>query len=470
MWRRVRVELGLAAVVAATVAMRIPALRSERHIDFDEGVYGASVLAMRDGFVPFRDVFSSQGPLFLPLLWLFDVAGLRHFLAVRVGMVLAAIAAALGVYVLVRRLAREAPALAVVAGVVVGTSASGVAAAGPIHSDGLALACAVWAVAVALGSGRLGRWRPVVVGVLLGAGMALKSAFLLPAALAVAWLYLRRREWPQLAAAAGAAIVLGLVVTLPWGLDHVWEQFVRFQLDAPRDREWWPNIADSVARMSRRDPIFLTFLAGGLLALAIRLVRRDWPPKGDAGARRVVLVWLAATVVFLVLGTEMERGSYRFVVFFIAPAMAAFAALRPPPALAAVTTVVAIAVLPFHLQGSDRFLTTQRLTSVHTEVVAALETLPAGTFVVTDDPGLAWVAGRYPPPNLVDPSWARIRSGYLTADAVRAGAARGDTCAVLFYSKRFDFLDRRLDTSLAGYELVADWGDGRRLYVKDECR
>ena len=38
----------------------------ERHLTFDDGVYGASAVAMRAGGQPFRDVFSSQGPLFLP--------------------------------------------------------------------------------------------------------------------------------------------------------------------------------------------------------------------------------------------------------------------------------------------------------------------------------------------------------------------------------------------------------------------
>ena len=52
-----------------TVALRIPAFVAERHLTFDDGVFGASAVAMRAGGQPFRDVFSSQGPLFLPLVW-----------------------------------------------------------------------------------------------------------------------------------------------------------------------------------------------------------------------------------------------------------------------------------------------------------------------------------------------------------------------------------------------------------------
>lgn len=467
MRRRVFVWLGVTATVLATVAVRVPGLRSNRHIDFDEGVYGVSVLAMRDGFLPFRDVFSSQGPLFLPLLWLFDVVGLRNFRAVRIGMVLTAVAVTLGVYVIARRATGEGSRfVSMVAAAVVGTAGAGVAASGPIHSDGLALAFGVWAVAIVLGAGPLGRWRPLAVGMLIGAGMAIKSAFLLPAALAVAWHYGRRQEWPQLAAAAGAAALLGFVVALPWGLDNVWDQFVAFQIDAPRDREWLPNIANSAARLWRQDAIFLAVAAVGLIGLVIRLVRRQWPP-GDRAAQAVVLVWLAATVVLLVFGTELDRGSYRFLIFLIAPAMAVFAIVQPPVPLTAVGLVAAVALVPIHLQGADRFMETQRLTDIHRDVVTRLDALPPDCLVVTDDPGLAWVAGRYPPPNLVDPSWARIRSGYIEGDDVRAGAARDDVCAVLFYTARFDFLDPTLSRTLPGYELDMDWGEGRRLYLKN---
>src|SRR5579859_4880046 len=68
-----RLDAAILAIVAIT--LRIPALLASRALTFDEGVYGSAVLAMRDGAQPFRDVFSSQGPLQLPLLWLADLVG-----------------------------------------------------------------------------------------------------------------------------------------------------------------------------------------------------------------------------------------------------------------------------------------------------------------------------------------------------------------------------------------------------------
>ena len=67
----------LAALAGLTVALRLPAYLASAHLTFDDGVFGASAVAMRAGGQPYRDVFSSQGPLFLPLVWVADLLGLR---------------------------------------------------------------------------------------------------------------------------------------------------------------------------------------------------------------------------------------------------------------------------------------------------------------------------------------------------------------------------------------------------------
>jgi len=60
-------------IAVGAVALRIPAYLGRAPRELDDGVYGASAVAMRTGALPFRQVFSSQGPLFLPLVWLFDL-------------------------------------------------------------------------------------------------------------------------------------------------------------------------------------------------------------------------------------------------------------------------------------------------------------------------------------------------------------------------------------------------------------
>ena len=79
---RWRLDATLLAIV--TILIRIPAFFADRSLVFDDGVFASSALAMRNGDVPFRDIFSSQGPVFLPLLWLADLVGFRTMDAPRV--------------------------------------------------------------------------------------------------------------------------------------------------------------------------------------------------------------------------------------------------------------------------------------------------------------------------------------------------------------------------------------------------
>src|SRR5581483_10371305 len=202
-----RASILLIAIAVGAVALRIPAYLALRHVSFDDGVYGASAVAMRTGALPFREVFSSQGPLFLPLVWLSDLVGLRTFDAPR----LLAVAAGLALV-----------AATWAAAGLVATSGTVLWVTGPLTSDGPGLALAAGAVAVALWYRRQPSLRlAVAAGALLGAALSVKS-LLLGAAVPVGWALLPNRR--HLGAAVAAAAGLGLVVALPWGLGNVWDQ------------------------------------------------------------------------------------------------------------------------------------------------------------------------------------------------------------------------------------------------------
>ncbi|MCU1426372.1 MAG: Dolichyl-phosphate-mannose-protein mannosyltransferase [Actinomycetia bacterium] len=98
------------ALAGVALALRLPAFFAARHLYPDDGEYGMSVVAMRAGGLPFRDVFSSQGPLHLPLLYLGDLVGLRTFDAPRVTPVLAGVVATVLTYFIARRLTSRAGA------------------------------------------------------------------------------------------------------------------------------------------------------------------------------------------------------------------------------------------------------------------------------------------------------------------------------------------------------------------------
>ena len=65
-------------LAVGAVLLRLPALFAARHLTFDDGQYGTVVLGLRDGSLPFKDLFSSQGPLYYPLLGLADLVGHPH--------------------------------------------------------------------------------------------------------------------------------------------------------------------------------------------------------------------------------------------------------------------------------------------------------------------------------------------------------------------------------------------------------
>ena len=62
---------------SSTIVIRLPAFFAEKSLVFDDGVFASSARAMRNGELPFRDIFSSQGPVFLPLVWVADLVGFR---------------------------------------------------------------------------------------------------------------------------------------------------------------------------------------------------------------------------------------------------------------------------------------------------------------------------------------------------------------------------------------------------------
>ena len=168
------------------MALRLPAFLAVRHLSFDDGVYGASAMAMRTGALPFREVFSSQGPLFLPLVWLFDLLGLRTLDAPRLLAVASGLALVAGHLV-----GRPGPApvtgAAAVAAGLVATSGSVLWVTGPLTSDGPGLALAAWAVTAALWYRRAPSLRlALLTGALLGAALSVKS-LLLGAVVPVGW-------------------------------------------------------------------------------------------------------------------------------------------------------------------------------------------------------------------------------------------------------------------------------------------
>ena len=142
-WRRDALILAV-----ATVVIRLPAFFAEKSLVFDDGVFASSARAMRNGELPFRDVFSSQGPVFLPLVWVADLVGFRTMDAPRLLAVAAGVLLTIAVYSCARHVTTRGNAL-LAAGLVT-TSGSVLWVTAPVNADGPSLALSVLAIALAL--------------------------------------------------------------------------------------------------------------------------------------------------------------------------------------------------------------------------------------------------------------------------------------------------------------------------------
>lgn len=460
-----------AAVLAAiAVLLRIPAFVASRHLTYDDGFFGLSAIEMRDGVVPFRDLFSPQGPLHLPLLYLADLVGFRTANAPRLLPLVAGAAVTVVMYATGRRITSRYGAI--VAAVLVTTSGSILWTTAGIASDGPALAFAIGAVAVSFGYTQTpSSSRAVTAGALLGAGLAAK-ALAGPAGLAVALLLLSRRRPRDLAYAAGAAVVVALGAAVPWGLGRVWDQSVVYNREASRLTSYPGAATKALHTLVDRDPIVL--VAAGLAVAMLVLAHVGWVRAGATGSptegpllfrpASVLVLWLAAQFALLVYEPAFWRPH---VAFLIAP-LALLVALRPPPVIALL--IGAAAVMPWYLSNVHPMLWPDPYNRAEQAAVDALHGLPAGSLAISDEPGLLWRADRLTVPYFDDSSVKRIEQRQITAVKLQNAAAKPNVCGVLVWTSRYGNLDLAPRLAQVGYELRARYGGPRVLYEKPACR
>jgi 4-amino-4-deoxy-L-arabinose transferase-like glycosyltransferase len=473
-----RIDAALLALLA--IVVRLPALFASRALTFDEGVYGSAVLAMRDGARPFREIFSSQGPLQLPLLWVADLIGFRTLDAPRLLSVASGAVITVATYAIARRVASRGGA--VLAAALVATSGSMLWVTAPISGDGPALALVTTAVAFAFAyRARPTTLRAVAVGLAMGGALSIKL-LVIPAAIPVGLLLLRGGRLRALVTAVGSAAVVFLAAALPWGISDVWDQSIAFHQNASRTDSYGGNAWRLVHTLCERD-VLLTIVA---VAALVGVVVHWWgrrrsgddgaaaPPRpGGVAARALEILetpagmfgaWLVVQAALLVWEPQMWRPHVSEVIVPIA----LLVALRPPSWR--VTAVVFVAALPWYLVNVHTMLWPEPYRGDDAAAVARIRALPAGAWAISDEPTFIWRADRRTPGNLVDSSIKRIQEKLLTPATVAKGAAKPQVCAVVVWTSRFgDF--STLPDLLAGegYQPVARFGGPRVIYEKPDC-
>jgi hypothetical protein len=451
--------LPVVLLIGVALVLRLGALLVHRDLSFDDSVYGASIVAMRHGLVPYRDLFASQGPLQFPLLFAGDVIGLGAQNGPRVIPVLAGIVTPIVVWATGRRLGAM-PGVALVAGLLVAATGSMLWTTGPATADGPAAAFTAGAIYVAVGYEiRPTSWAPLLAGGFLGAALATKP-LMFPAVLPV-MIWMSRRSRGACLTTGAAALCVWLASALPFGLSHVWDQSIVFHLDKAGPIAPIANLGLVVRTLFDRD---LLLVVAVLLGVATAFTRHGLQLVSRWTAL-LLGTWLALVIVVLLFERLVL---VNHVATLVLPLALLFTARPPPLRWIAVAAAVLIPVQAIQLSAIVLPTGYHGRTE---QVIDTLQSLPPRAQVASDVPGLVWQAGRTTPRFLNDPSNARIETHRLTTATVIAAARAPSTCAVVIWSFRFgnDLPGLRDALRQQRYTLSQNYAPNEQLWNKTNC-
>jgi 4-amino-4-deoxy-L-arabinose transferase-like glycosyltransferase len=471
--------IDIIALTLGAILLRVPAFLAPTNLGYDDGGYGLAAIAMRQGFDPFRDVFSSQGPLFLPLVHLGDLAGFQTINSPRVLPVLAGAVSTVAVYFAGLELMDRGRAL--LAAVLTGTSGVLLWTTGPITSDGTGAAISVSAVALALAYRR----RPatvtaIVIALLAGSAFSVKNLLVTPALIIAFVLVVSGRRIIDVILVPFGALAVLILVSAPWGFHDVYQQSIEYHLKKTGEGNRDGNASKLVTTYLRRSTVLVGL---GLVALVNGLIHRKRKPSHDdavapdrdplldrlTGGSRILWWWAGLMLVVILVQDPMFRNH---LAALVAPLALIVARFRPSWRVVAVTALVTI---PFQVFQLRPLLLPEDYKGDAAVVVDALRKLPDGAWAISDEPGFIWRAGKATDPNFVDPSVLRIDSPVkdikITEKTVLDAAANPRQCAVVVWAPvrfgRFKTLPQGLVK--LGYEQTQDFGHGRGMWVRPRC-
>lgn len=402
-----RTSVALAALLA--IAGLVYARGLDAAANYDEGVYLASLDALRHRQELGTDVYASQPPGFYVLLQGLSLLPGDGVEGLRMAFMFVALAGLVAAYAIGRRLAGGWGGFGAAA--LLAITAPWPVQAARVQADTAAVALALGALAVAFYARRC-PWRWVAVGALAGAAISVKLlAVSVLAPLAV--LLVARRSWRAAAAgvAGAAAVWTALLLAYAGALGELWESVVSDHRDA---RGLGPGFWDNAERvllhpLDRRTAAAVLVLFG--LAAAIALLR---------GLELLALgTWTLASVVFLLAQQPLLDHHFVLLTATLAvPAGAgvgAFVLYTPRMRKGAVVAFAGILLTLAVVQEQDRL---GDQPSDPPGIEWAADQLRTRTepdeLVGTDLPIVAYLADRRVPGQLVDTSFVRLGTGSLT--------------------------------------------------------
>ena len=423
--RRLGLEaIALGGLLALAAAVYVRSLHTRAN--FDEGVYLASLDALRHGQALGSVVHAAQPPGFYVLLQVFGLLFGNGVTPVRVGFLLVALGGLVAAFLVGRGVSGRAGGLAAAA--LLAVTAPYPTQAVQVEADTAATVLALGAIAALTGP-RVGVWRAGTSGALAAAAVSVKL-LAVPVAAPLAVLLVARPSRRRLVAfAAGAGIVAAaLLVRYAHALGPLYHSVVVEH----RHAESLGSVRDNVHRVLLH-PLDWHTPAGVLVPIGILLAALF-----ARGAEAAALgAWIVASAVLLIY--QRPLFDHHFVLLATALAVTAGAGFGagvnrlPRRAALAAGAVLGVAVALGLVQEHRRLARDDRPepAAVGWAVAHVRASTSPDQLVAGDLPIVPYLAGRRMPGQLIDSSWVRLASGALTTREILHQLDRDHVQAVI---------------------------------------
>lgn len=458
-------------LVAVAAVVRIPPLLAGVH-DYDEGVYWESLRSLGRGQALFSSVYSSQPPAFLPLMEPAYALFGHDLTGARLGVLLLALVGVVAGVVAVSELAGRRAGL--LAGALLAVDPLLLRGGVTLQAEVPATALALIALAIAARSRRVGGGRGELLAAAAGAALAIGVLTKLLDAAAIPAIALVVAAPPQTAlepsarharrrltaASAGGTVTIAAVLAPFAGrLTTVVQQSVGLHIASRSVDEGGLSAVSGALRAET--PLLL------LAAVATVWAFRRAPLAVGAFA-----LWALSSVV--ALSAQHPLWPHHLIAL-TAPGCLLAALVAVPPSSTAgwrprAVAVVASAALICALAGvsTATWLGLARESGDQTATAAQVGRLaslvPPGSVIVTDDQAAAAAADLDTPPGLVDTSLVRILSGDLRIEEVETALTPPEVAGVLFATTRLDHLEGLRSWVRQRFPVADDIGGGKILY------